>query len=99
MSDAELRQLLLRFPRIIEYKTERTIRPRLDFLKKCGVAQGELCKVVLRAPMTMELSVEDTLEPRAAFLREKARPPRRQTRPLHEHALRRQTRCRGARTA
>jgi hypothetical protein len=37
--------VIAKFPRILEYKSERTFRPRLDFLKRCGVEQEDLVKV------------------------------------------------------
>jgi hypothetical protein len=37
--------VITKFPRILEYKSERTIRPRLDFLRACGVEQSDLAKV------------------------------------------------------
>lgn len=49
MDDSDIRKVLLKFPRIIEYKTERTVRPRLDFLLKHGVVQSDLSKVQLLA--------------------------------------------------
>ena len=45
MDDADIRRLLLKFPRIIEYRTERTLRPRIDFLLQHGVPRAELSKV------------------------------------------------------
>ena len=45
MDDADIRRLLLKFPRIIEYRTERTLRPRIDFLLQQGVPQADLSKV------------------------------------------------------
>ena len=50
MDDADIRRVLLKFPRIIEYKTERTVRPRLNFLLKHGVAQSDLSKVGTHVP-------------------------------------------------
>lgn len=44
-SEAELTKVIAKFPRILEYKSERTIRPRLDFLKAHGVAAEDLAKV------------------------------------------------------
>jgi len=44
LDDADIRRLLLKFPRIIEYKTERTLRPRIDFLLQHGVPQADLGK-------------------------------------------------------
>lgn len=40
-----LAKLLMKFPRIIEYRSERTLRPRLDFLKRHGVQQADISKV------------------------------------------------------
>jgi hypothetical protein len=50
MDDADIRKVLLKFPRILEYKTERTVRPRLDFLLKHGVVQSDLSKVRTGGP-------------------------------------------------
>ena len=73
MDNDTVRRMVLKFPRILEYRTEHTIRPRLNFLKKCGIADADLCKVMMRSPQTMGLSVDDTLEPRVAFLRNEVR--------------------------
>lgn len=45
----DMRKLLLKFPRIVEYKTERTLRPRLDFLKRHHVHGADISKVLLAA--------------------------------------------------
>lgn len=47
MSNEELRRVLVKFPRILEYKTEKTIRPRLAFLERYGVERKDLAKVGL----------------------------------------------------
>lgn len=41
----DMRKLLLKFPRIVEYKTERTLRPRLDFLKRYNIEGKDISKV------------------------------------------------------
>lgn len=43
-------KVLARFPRVLEYQSERTLRPRLDFLAECGVAQQDLAKVSAGRP-------------------------------------------------
>ena len=50
MDDADIRKVLLKFPRIIEFKTERTVRSRLAFLLKHGVVQSDLSKARTGAP-------------------------------------------------
>lgn len=44
-SNADLAKVTSKFPRILEYKSERTLRPRIEFLEKCGVAHADLAKV------------------------------------------------------
>lgn len=44
-SAEDMRKLLLKFPRIVEYKTERTLRPRLDFLKRYNIEGTDISKV------------------------------------------------------
>jgi mTERF domain-containing protein len=68
LSQEELAKVIVKCPRILEYRSEQTIRPRLAFLEKAGVAESDIAKVVIRAPMIMALSLSETLEPRAAFL-------------------------------
>ena len=70
LSQEEVAKVIVKFPRILEYRSEETVRPRLAFLEKVGVLETDIAKVVVRAPMIMALSLTDTLEPRAAFLRE-----------------------------
>jgi len=42
---ADMRKLLIKCPRIVEYKTERTLRPRLDFLKRHNIQDSDIPKV------------------------------------------------------
>lgn len=48
-SDADLAKVVTKFPRIMEYQMKRTVAPRLDFLRKCGLPQDALAKVSARA--------------------------------------------------
>lgn len=68
LRDEDLVKVVTKFPRILEYQIDRTIRPRLEFLKGCGVADADVAKVVLRAPMVLELGVDETLDPRTTYL-------------------------------
>lgn len=70
LSQDDLVKVIVKFPRILEYGSEQTVRPRIEFLEKIGVPETDIAKVVLRAPMIMSLSLKETLEPRAAFLKE-----------------------------
>ncbi|KFM24256.1 mTERF domain-containing protein 1, mitochondrial [Auxenochlorella protothecoides] len=68
LSDEDLCAVIPRFPRLLEYDPEATLRPRLAFLLASGVRRADLARVVRRSPMLLELSAGGTLAPRAAFL-------------------------------
>lgn len=45
LKPAELCKLLTKFPRIVEYRAEKTLRPRMDFFLRHGVKQEDIAKV------------------------------------------------------
>jgi len=70
MSDSEIVKLVCKSPRVLEYGSEQTVRPRIEFLEHiCGVPTQLISKVVLKAPMIMSLGMKETLEPRVEFLK------------------------------
>lgn len=69
MIDADIVKIVCKSPRVLEYGSEQTVRPRIEFLKDCGVPPQNTAKVVSKAPMIMSLGLKETLEPRAEFLR------------------------------
>eukprot|EP00884_Botryococcus_braunii_P014897 jgi/Botrbrau1/23408/Bobra.0051s0052.1 len=69
MSDADLKRLLLLYPRIVEYKLESILQPHLTFLRSFGLTAHQIGKVGLRHPSLLAgLSLENNLEPRADLL-------------------------------
>ena len=63
-------QLLVAHPRVLEYRVERTMQSRINFLKDIGVAEADIPKVVVRAPVVFACHVERTLRPRIKYLME-----------------------------
>lgn len=45
MSDAQLKRLLLTYPRIVEYGLAGVLVPHLDFLRSLGIPQDKLAQV------------------------------------------------------
>ena len=45
LSPADIRKVLVAHPRMLEYRVERTMKPRLDFLAEQGVAPEDIAKV------------------------------------------------------
>lgn len=75
LADPDIVRLLTKFPRILEYRSEKTISRHIDFFLRAGVEQSDIPKVVMRAPMVLELSIPNTLQPRLDFLTEHAHIP------------------------
>lgn len=75
LSDPDIARLLTKFPRILEYRSEKTISKHIDFFLNAGVDKSDIPKVVMRAPMVLELSIPNTLQPRLDFLTEHAHVP------------------------
>ncbi|GMH42239.1 hypothetical protein BSKO_10158 [Bryopsis sp. KO-2023] len=69
MSNDEIKKVLLKYPRILEYNTETTLVPRQEFLMSIGIEMEDMRKILLQAPSVMVLSVENTLQPRLEFLK------------------------------
>jgi mTERF domain-containing protein len=61
-------QVVLSHPRVLEYRVERTMQNRINFLKEVGVAEADIPKVVVRAPVIFACHVERTLKPRVNYL-------------------------------
>jgi len=69
LSRDEITKVVAKLPRLLEYREERYLKPRLDFLLgPCGVAVLNLPKVVVRAPSVFTVDLNRTLLPRVNFL-------------------------------
>lgn len=65
----DVKRIVLKCPRILEYKPNRTIAPRLAWLvEELGIPKAEMGKIVLRAPQVMSLSLEESLKARVDYL-------------------------------
>ncbi|BDA46910.1 Transcription termination factor MTERF9, chloroplastic [Coccomyxa sp. Obi] len=68
LTDAKLRKLLLKFPRIAE-KSIRLLAAHADFWRSTGISNRQVAKLVLQQPSLLtSISVEATLRPRLAYL-------------------------------
>ena len=47
LSQDELVKVIVKFPRILEYRSEQTVRPRLEFLERMGVPESDIKKVIM----------------------------------------------------
>ncbi|KAK9819840.1 hypothetical protein WJX72_003114 [[Myrmecia] bisecta] len=68
MSREQVRRMLVKYPRIMEYSVLHVLWPHLQFFLDAGVPKNDMPKVVVRAPMVMQMSIANTLEPRIYYL-------------------------------
>ncbi|CAL8471529.1 g11071 [Coccomyxa elongata] len=68
LRDAELRRLLLKFPRIVEYSI-RLLTAHAHFWRSTGLSTRQVAKLVLLQPALLSsFNLETTLRPRLAYL-------------------------------
>ncbi|OMO95079.1 hypothetical protein CCACVL1_05580 [Corchorus capsularis] len=68
LSDPEIFKIFLVFPNVISTSKERKLRPRVEFLKQCGLNSSDMFKFLTRAPLFLALSFEDNLVYKLGFL-------------------------------
>ncbi|KAE8681432.1 putative Subtilase family protein [Hibiscus syriacus] len=68
LSDREIFKIILVFPNVISASKERKLRPRIEFLKQCGLNSNDIFKFLTRAPLFVALSFEDNLAHKFGFL-------------------------------
>ena len=61
LSDPEIFKIILVFPNVISASKERNLRPRIEFLKQCGLNSNDIFKFLTRGPLFLALSFEDNL--------------------------------------
>ncbi|XWS61416.1 hypothetical protein CRYUN_Cryun07bG0124200 [Craigia yunnanensis] len=61
LSDPEIFKIILVFPNVISASKERKLRPRIEFLKQCGLNSNDIFKFLTRGPLFLALSFEDNL--------------------------------------
>lgn len=68
LSDQEIFKILVVFPSVMSCSKERKLRPRIDFLKECGLDAGEIYRLLRRRPTFLSLSFEKNLAYKLAML-------------------------------
>ncbi|XP_027361774.1 transcription termination factor MTERF8, chloroplastic [Abrus precatorius] len=56
LGDQEIFRIILGFPAIVTASRERKLRPRIQFLKDCGLDSGDIFKFLIKAPLFLSHS-------------------------------------------
>ncbi|GMY07621.1 transcription termination factor MTERF8, chloroplastic [Fagus crenata] len=67
LNDQEIFKILLVFPSMVSASKERKLRPRIEFLRQCGLDSNDIFKFLIKAPLFLGLSF-DNLEYKLVFL-------------------------------
>lgn len=67
LNDQEIFKILLVFPSLVSASKERKLRPRIEFLKQCGLDSDDIFKFLIKAPLFLGLSF-DNLKYKLVFL-------------------------------
>lgn len=68
LKDYEIFRIILVFPNMISASIDRKLRPRIEFLKQCGLGPTEIFKFLAKAPLYLGLSFEDNLAHKLGIL-------------------------------
>ncbi|XP_058786682.1 transcription termination factor MTERF8, chloroplastic-like isoform X2 [Vicia villosa] len=68
LDDQQIFRIVLACPSIFSRSRERKLRPRLQFLKDCGLDSGDMFKLLIRGPMFLAISFRNNLECKLSFL-------------------------------
>lgn len=61
LTDQEIFKLVRVFPNVFSASKERKLKPRIDFLKLCGLNSYDIFRFLMKAPLFLGLSFEDNL--------------------------------------
>ncbi|EPS60395.1 hypothetical protein M569_14407 [Genlisea aurea] len=68
LSHDEIFKILLVYPSLLSASRTRKLKPRIEFLKLCGLNSHDIFKFLLRAPLFLSLSFEDNLANKLVLL-------------------------------
>lgn len=67
LNNQEIFKIFLVFPSVVSASKERKLRPRIEFLKQCGLDSNDIFKFLIKAPLFLGLSF-DNLNYKLVFL-------------------------------
>ncbi|XP_004502758.1 transcription termination factor MTERF8, chloroplastic [Cicer arietinum] len=66
--DQQIFRIVSVFPAIFTSSRERKLRPRIHFLKECGLDSGDIFKFLIKAPVFLSISFDKNLAYKLVFL-------------------------------
>lgn len=61
LNDREIFRIIMVFPSIVSASRERKLRPRIEFLKDCGLNSNEIFKFLIKAPLFLGHSFHENI--------------------------------------
>ncbi|XP_061364039.1 transcription termination factor MTERF8, chloroplastic-like [Gastrolobium bilobum] len=68
LDDQEIFRIILVYPGVVTASRERKLRPRIQFLKECGLDSGDISKFLIKAPLFLAHSFRENIAFKLMFL-------------------------------
>ncbi|KAL9240591.1 hypothetical protein vseg_014792 [Gypsophila vaccaria] len=68
LHDQEIFKIVLVYPNVMSASVDRKLRPRVEFLKECGLDTDEIYRFLVKSPLFLGLSFEKNLSLKLAML-------------------------------
>ncbi|KAK1399397.1 Plastid transcriptionally active 15 [Heracleum sosnowskyi] len=68
LTDQEIFRIILVYPNVFSASRDRKLKPRIEFLKECGLSSNDIFKFLIKAPLFVSLSFEGNLAHKLVLL-------------------------------
>ncbi|KAJ4952164.1 hypothetical protein NE237_028996 [Protea cynaroides] len=68
LTDPEIFKIVLVYPNVFSVSKARKLRPRVEFLKQCGLNSMDIFRFLIKAPLFLSLSFKENLCTKLGFL-------------------------------
>ncbi|RDX94313.1 Transcription termination factor MTERF8, chloroplastic, partial [Mucuna pruriens] len=68
LDDRQIFRIILGYPSIVTASRERKLRPRIQFLKECGLDSGDIFKFLIKAPTFLSNSFDENIAKKLVLL-------------------------------
>ncbi|KAL1823992.1 hypothetical protein ACET3Z_010770 [Daucus carota] len=68
LTDQEIFRIILVYPNVFSASKDRKLKPRIEFLKECGLSSNDIFKFLIKAPLFVSLSFEGNLAHKLVLL-------------------------------
>ncbi|KAH9324688.1 hypothetical protein KI387_004866, partial [Taxus chinensis] len=69
-TEEDLVAIIMSYPQILSLSIEKTLKPRIQYLKQCNLKKEQIAKILIRYPTFLGVSFDENLSKKSALLQE-----------------------------